>query len=127
MARTGKKKKKAGRKQRVKQEAQVPFPVLLGSVLVSALVLGLSYMWIDVRCDALGRQIKQREAILAAAQKRVVNEQDRWSFLTSPVNLRRAIQKWNLNMSMPEERQIVRVRYLRKAFPDDALAYGNLR
>ena len=96
-----------------RQQVEVPVPVPLSGVLVLMLVLGLSYMWIDVRCDALGKEIKHREAVLAAARKRLVNEQDRWSYLTSPVNLRRAIRKWHLDMEMPDESQIVRVRYQR--------------
>lgn len=101
----------------------IPFPVSLGGALVLVLVLGLSYMWIDVRCDALGKQIKHRESTLLAAQKRLVNEQDRWSYLTSPANLRRAIRRWNLDMKMPKESQIVRVRFQRTE-QLDTLAYN---
>jgi len=106
-------KKRRKQKKKWKKEVEVPFPVSLGGALVLVLVLGLSYMWIDVRCDALGKQIKHRESALLSAQKRLVNEQDRWSYLTSPANLRRAIRRWNLNMKMPEESQIVRVRFQR--------------
>jgi hypothetical protein len=92
-----------------KNQARVPFPVLLANVLVLVAVLGLSYMWLCSRCDALGKEIKRREIELAAAQKRLVNEQDRWSSITSPGNLERAIKRHGLGMSMPRERQIVRV------------------
>ena len=59
----------------------------------------------------MGREIKQQEKALAEAQKRWVNEQDRWSYMTSPANLRRAINRYKLAMVMPNEQQIVRVRY----------------
>ncbi len=76
-------------------------------------MLGLSYMWLCARCDALGKDIKRKEAELTFAQKRLVNEQDRWSYTTSPANLERAIKKHRLDMVMPREKQIVRVRYQR--------------
>ena len=53
-------------------------------------VLGLSYMWLCSQCDALGKDIKGKEKELAEAQKRLVSEQDRWSYITSPANLERA-------------------------------------
>jgi len=102
-------KKKNQRKKTQKNQVQVPFPVLLANVLVLVAVLGLSYMWLCSRCDALGKEIKRTEAELLASNKRLVNEQDRWSGITSPANLERAIRKHGLAMSMPRESQIVRV------------------
>jgi len=104
---------KRKKKKMKKNQVQVPFPVLLANVLVGVAVLGLSYMWLCSRCDALGKDIKRKEAELTSAQKRLVNEQDRWSYTTSPANLERAIKKHRLDMVMPREKQIVRVRYQR--------------
>lgn len=104
---------KRKKKKMKKNQVQVPFPVLLANVLVLVAVLGLSYMWLCSRCDALGKEIKGKERELAAAQKRLVNEQDRWSYITSPANLERAIKKHNLNMVMQRESQVIRVRYQR--------------
>lgn len=104
-------KKRKKRKKMKKNQVQVPFPVLLANILVLVVVLGLSYMWLCSRCDALGKEIKSKEAELATAQKRLVKEQDLWSSLTSPANLERAIRKHRLNMVMPRDAQIVRVRY----------------
>ena len=103
-------KRKKSRKKTKKNQVQVPFPVLLANVLVLVAVLGLSYMWLCSRCDALGREIKSKEGELAAAQKRLVNEQDRWSSITSPLNLQRAIRRHGLDMTMPREKQVVKVR-----------------
>lgn len=97
------------RKRKKKNQVQVPFPVVLANVLVLVAVLGLSYVWLCSRCNALGKDIKRKEAELVTAQKRLVGEQDRWSIATSPGNLQRAIKKYRLNMVMPRERQIVRV------------------
>jgi len=92
-----------------KNQVQVPFPVLLANVLVLVAVLGLSYMWLCSRCDSLGKEIRRKEAELVAAQKRLVNEQDRWSTITSPANLERAINKHKLLMRMPENARVVEV------------------
>ena len=102
-------KRKSNRKKTKKNQVQVPFPVVLANVLVLVAVLGLSYMWLCSRCDALGREIKSKEVELTAAQKRLVNEQDRWSSITSPLNLQRAIRKHGLDMVMPREKQVVKV------------------
>ena len=116
--------KRKKKKTRKKQQVKVPFPALLANVLVGVAVLGLSYMWLCSQCDALGKDIKRKESELAAVQKRLVNEQDRWSYITSPANLRRAIRKYRLNMAMPREEQIVRVRYQRAA-DTGSLAYNH--
>lgn len=105
------KKRKTTKKKMKKNQVQVPFPVLLANVLVLVAVMGLSYMWLCSRCDALGKEIKNKEAELAAAQKRLVNEQDRWSTITSPANLERAIRKHGLDMDMPETKRVVEVGY----------------
>jgi hypothetical protein len=112
------------KKRKKKQQVKVPFPALLANVLVGVAVLGLSYMWLCSQCDALGKEIKSKEAEFAAVQKRLVNEQDRWSYITSPANLRRAIKKYRLNMAMPREEQIVRVRYQRDT-DTGSLAYNH--
>lgn len=102
-------KRKTSKKKMKKNQVQVPFPVLLANVLVLVAVLGLSYMWLCSRCDSLGKEIKNKEAELASAHKRLVSEQDRWSSITSPANLERAIQKHELTMIMPRESQVMRV------------------
>jgi hypothetical protein len=106
-ARRTKSRKKT--KKSKKNQVQVPFPVVLANVLVLVAVLGLSYMWLCSRCDALGREIKKKEDELLAARKRLVTEQDLWSSMTSPLNLQRAIREHNLDMEMPREKQVVKV------------------
>ena len=74
---------KRKKKKMKKNQVQVPFPVLLANVLVLVAVLGLSYMWLCARCDALGKEIKIKEGELTAAQRRLTKEQDHWSTMTS--------------------------------------------
>jgi cell division protein FtsB len=102
---------KRKKKKMKKNQVQTPFPVFLANILVLVTVLGLSYMWLCSRCDALGKEIKEKERELIAVEKRATDEQDRWSNITSPVNLARAIKKYHLGMAMPRESQIIRVSY----------------
>ena len=92
-----------------KAEVRVPFPMLLANVLVAVAVLGLSYIWLCARCDALGKQIKQAEVELERAQKQTRMEQERWAALTTPSKLRAAINRFDLDMVMPSDSQIVKL------------------
>jgi cell division protein FtsB len=92
-----------------KNEVRVPFPMVLANVLVAVTVLGLSFMWLNARCDALGKEIKKTEQELDKAQKQSRTEQERWATLTNPSNLRAAIKRFNLNMAMPTDSQIVKL------------------
>lgn len=109
MAKKAKRKTTRKRKQTRKQQVQVPFPVVLANVLVMVAVLGLSYMWLCSRCNALGKQIKGKERELREANKRLANEQDRWTSITSFQNLERAIRKHHLNMTMPDDARVVKI------------------
>ena len=106
MAKRGK-----GRSQKKHHDVRVPVPVALIGVLVFVVIVGLSYMWICARCEHLGKEIKRREQVLAQARKRCKNERNRWAYLTSPSNLRKAIKRCGFEMSTPHENQIVRVEY----------------
>ena len=100
-------------KKKEKKRGKFPFPAIFSTVLILVTVFGLSYMRLNSQCDTLGREIKQKEHELEEAQKRLINEQDRWSFVTSPAKLQQSIEKFHLEMSMPSDAQIVRVRYER--------------
>ena len=93
-----------------KAEVRIPFPMLLANILVFIAVFGLSYVWLCAQCDTLGREIKQLETDHRIAKIKVIGEQDRWSNLLAPANFARALKHPHLAMTLPDERQIVRVR-----------------
>jgi hypothetical protein len=93
-----------------KADVRIPFPNMLAGFLVCAAVVGLSYVWVCARCDTLGSEIKQLESELRTARQRAITEQDRWSNMLAPANVERALDYHELAMSLPDERQIVRVR-----------------
>ena len=102
--------KKKMRRKSHKAEVQIPFPRALAMFLVLVTVLGLSYVWICAHCNTLGSEIKQLEAEHRTLRQRAISEQDRWANLTAPANLERTLKQHNLAMTLPDERQIVRVR-----------------
>jgi hypothetical protein len=102
-------KKKQKRTNR-KAEARIPFPNMLAMVLVCVASSGLSYVYLCARCDTLGTEIKQLETERRNVRLRAINEQDRWSNMLAPANFERALKHHNLDMTLPSERQIVRVR-----------------
>jgi hypothetical protein len=108
-------KRRKNSRRKKKNQVQVPFPVVLANVLVLVAVLGLSYIWLCSRCEALGREIKKKEAELNAARRRCNNEQMRWEVMTSPSNLRRAIKQAGLDMQMPTDAQVVKVGHYKVA------------
>lgn len=94
---------------RKKEVRRVPFPMVFAGMLGAVAVLGLSYMWLCASCDTLGNKIKKAELELEKARKRDRVVQERWATVTNPANLRAAINRFDLNMSMPSDDQIVQV------------------
>jgi len=113
------------RKKNQKVEARIPFPRLLANILVLVAVFGISYVWLCARCDRLGREINRLETVQKATQRRVTNEQDRWSNLLAPANFERALKRHHLAMTRPKERQIVRVDSGKISTDRITLAYNN--
>ena len=117
-------KKKQRRKSR-KAEVRIPFPMLLANILVCVAVFGLSYVWLCARCDVLGREINRLETVRRNTRVRMINEQDRWSNLLAPANFERALRRHNLTMTLPDDRQIVRVR--RNGLASSALTLASIK
>ncbi|HKL21983.1 MAG TPA: hypothetical protein VJ904_09270 [Tichowtungia sp.] len=102
-------KKKQKRKSR-KAEVRIPFPNVLAMVLVCVAASGLSYVWLCAQCSTLGDEIKRLESVRRKVRQQAIIEQDRWSNMLAPSNFERALRHHGLAMTLPGERQIVRVR-----------------
>lgn len=92
-------------------------PGWLVVMVVAAAGLGFSYLWLGARCDTLGRRIKDLEKEKVAVRRLVVNEEFKWSNLTTFENITRLLKKHNLQMDWPRQNDVVRLRR-----PDTALA-----
>lgn len=93
-----------------KSYVKIPFPTVLACFLVFVVVFGLSYLWLCARCEMLGQEIKRLESVQRDTRRQLNTEQDRWASQLSPANLDRALKRHNLEMHLPTEQQIVRVR-----------------
>lgn len=71
--------------------------------------MALAYVWIQCRCEALGRDIKQLEKDKERLTKQYLYEEFRWSRMRSPREVERAIEAHNLAMTWPRVDQIVRM------------------
>lgn len=117
------KKRRATRNR--KAEVNVPFPVMLANVLVLMAVVGLCYVWLCARCEQLGQEIKQLEIQQVQTRRQLISEEQRWAARLAPANFERILRQHGLAMSMPDERQIVRVRSRHSATQNPMLVYKN--
>lgn len=105
-------------------------PGWLVVLVVAAAGLGFGYLWLGTRCDALGRRIKELEKQRVEVRRQVVNEEFKWSNLTTFENITRLLKKHNLEMDWPKQNDVVRLRRpeapLRLAdTPDDGVVASN--
>ena len=85
------------------------FPTILAGILCVATTTALGYLWLCGRCEDLGRRIKALEQQKSALERRVVNEEYKWSNMTSPQNMEKLLQAHKLEMIRPGERSVVRI------------------
>lgn len=84
-----------------------PVVYVLGVLLaVGAFVM----LHLNMRCDKVGTQIKDLERRHADLEKSLLNEQYKWANLTDPRRIEALLQQYQINMTWPEERNIVRLR-----------------
>ena len=86
------------------------FPAPLAAILALVAVTCLSYLWLCGRTEALGSEIKRLENKKAHMQRQVANEEYKWSIAITPQNIKKALDRWELEMTWPTENQVVHVR-----------------
>ena len=97
MARRNRKKKKDG----------FALPVPFAGVVVLICTVGLSYTWLNCRCEALGKEIKELEDHLVQLEDRYEREEYRWMRIKSPRSIRRALERNCLVMTWARPDQVV--------------------
>lgn len=85
-------------------------PATFSLLMVLVFGVGLSYLWLCSRTEALARQIKLEEEGLEEVRQQVAVEEVRWNDLMGPRNLRRALKEHNLTMRWPEPDQVIHIR-----------------
>ena len=76
----------------------------------AGLLIFVVYIWLDLRCEALGRRISQLEGQKVALQRQVKQERSRWESAKSLEQVERLLQRHHVAMTWPDERNIVRIR-----------------
>jgi len=108
----------------------IPVPFLAGAVLMGGMVLG--HLLMGSRAEQIGREIKILESKKLLLQRQLLNEEYKWSTLTSPQNMERALQQSGLAMTWPAGAQVVRIRDSQLAVdilignPEEAARYAEL-
>jgi hypothetical protein len=106
-------------RKRVKTAAVFPAP--LAGILLVVSLLALTYLWLNGRCDTLGLSIKNLERKKAELGRRIVNEEFKWSNMTSPRNMQKLLEAHGLTMTWPSEKNVVRIRRTDSISTDHAL------
>jgi len=84
-------------------------PNLIIVILLITMIIFVSYMQVNNSCSSYGEKILHQEDELISINNRMIRYNQSWSSLTSPRNLKKIIEYHNLNMMLPENRQIVRI------------------
>ena len=85
----------------------VPVRVAVFVVLLPAICLG--YLSLTNRCEALGKELKALDVEIAELNQKCLQEELRWTRMKSPGEMEKALRRWRLAMTWPDDQQIVRL------------------
>ena len=83
----------------------VPAPFAGVIIILSSLAVG--YLWLDSRCQTLGKELKALDMESQELNKKLKSEEYRWSLMKSPANLEKTLKRHHIVMSWPRSDQIV--------------------
>ena len=95
------------KKHRVSIKGIVPIPIIIIVVLLPAVFLG--YLSLGSRCEALGKELKALDVEISDLKRKCANEEERWMRMKSPFELEKALRRWHLQMTWPDDQQVVRL------------------
>jgi hypothetical protein len=98
-----------GRRNRKKRLDSFMLPLPLAGAVVLLVATALAYVWLDCRCETLGREIRTFEKEQELLKRKCLNEEYKWMRLKSPVEIEKALQKFNIVMTWPRNEQVVRM------------------
>jgi hypothetical protein len=85
------------------------FPRPFAGAVVLVVTLALAYVWIGIRCEQVGRDIKALEKDRTELQKKCTNEELRWTRMKALDNLERELARHRIVMTWPRRDQVVRL------------------
>ena len=95
------------RRNRRRKVHTFPIPLPLAGVLSLAVILAIVYVWLQARCEELGRQVRALEKLQTELQKKLAYEEYRWARMRSPEGVAAALARHRIAMDWPRPDQIV--------------------
>jgi len=86
------------------------FPVPFAGLLVVGVTLALGYVWLCLRCQTLGDELKKLEERREILAREHQQELFKWTRAKAPHQLELALAKHKLAMTWPSSRQVVQLR-----------------
>lgn len=105
------------RNNRKKKGGGFAFPASFAGLVLLIAVLGVGYVWLKCRCEALGRQLKELESDRRTLAEKRTNEKAKWARLKAPENLQRTLAGLGVEMSWPRGDQVVQLLPHEVVFP----------
>ena len=79
----------------------------VASAIVAFAGVGLMYVWLKCRCDAVGKEIQKLERERVELIKKQNSEQYRWTQMKSPRNVEQMLRRRSMQMDWPNSTQVV--------------------
>lgn len=96
-----------GKKKRVSIKGVVPVHIVVAVVLLPAVIVGC--LSLGSRCEAIGKELKALDSEITELKRKCANEEERWMWMKSPAELDKALRRWHLQMTWPDEQKVVRL------------------
>lgn len=72
--------------------------------------MGIGYLWLNTHCEDLGKEITKARKELEQLDRELRNEEHNWAQAKSVQNMEKLLEANGIQMTWPEERNIVRVK-----------------
>jgi len=94
------------RNRRVKVDGFL-LPRPFAGIVVFVAATALVFLWLSSRSEALGREIEKLEQEQARLNKKLLNEEYKWSRLKSPKHIEETLARYGIEMSWPNRDQVI--------------------
>ena len=82
----------------------------IASLIISAFIMMMIFFAMNSRCAAITREIGKKEKELKRLEQELTRENARWDEMKVPEKLNVALARFGLEMDLPREDQVVRIR-----------------
>lgn len=95
------------RRNRRRKVYTFPVPLPLAGLVSLAVILAIVYIWLQARCEQVGKQVRAVEELHSELRKKLAYEQYRWARMRSPEGVASALARHKITMDWPRPEQIV--------------------